>query len=253
MGAPPAIVVKGAVKAYGAAEVLRGVDLEVARGEVVAVAGPSGSGKSTLLRLLNGLEAPDAGHVEVLGFEAPTAATPAPARERAWRPLRRRVGFVFQAFPLYPHRTALGNLTLGPTTVLRLPEEEAAARGLALLDRVGLRDRADAWPRELSGGQRQRVAIARALAMDPEVLLCDEPTSALDPETIGEVLAVLKDLVVERARTIVVVTHEMAFAKEAADRVVILDGGVVVEAGPAAEVLAAPRHPRTQAFLRRLT
>jgi len=246
------VVLAGVTKRFGATPVLAGASLEVAHGEVVALLGPSGSGKSTILRLLNGLEAPDGGRVEVLGAAAPLADVPAPTRERHWLPLRRRIGFVFQAFPLYPHRTALGNLTLAPTTVLGRSEEEARVRGLALLDRVGLKDRADAWPRELSGGQRQRVAIARALAMDPEILLFDEPTSALDPETIGEVLAVMRDLVAEQARTIVVVTHEVRFAREAADRVAFLDGGIVVEAGPAREVLDAPTHPRTRAFLQRL-
>jgi len=249
---PVDVVLAGVTKRFGATPVLAGASLEVAHGEVVALLGPSGSGKSTILRLLNGLEAPDGGRVEVLGAAAPLADVPAPTRERHWLPLRRRIGFVFQAFPLYPHRTALGNLTLAPTTVLGRSEEEARVRGLALLDRVGLKDRADAWPRELSGGQRQRVAIARALAMDPEILLFDEPTSALDPETIGEVLAVMRDLVAEHARTIVVVTHEVRFAREAADRVAFLDGGIVVEAGPAREVLDAPAHPRTRAFLQRL-
>jgi len=249
---PVDVVLAGVTKRFGATPVLAGASLEVAHGEVVALLGPSGSGKSTILRLLNGLEAPDGGRVEVLGAAAPLADVPAPTRERHWLPLRRRIGFVFQAFPLYPHRTALGNLTLAPTTVLGRSEEEARVRGLALLDRVGLKDRADAWPRELSGGQRQRVAIARALAMDPEILLFDEPTSALDPETIGEVLAVMRDLVAEHARTIVVVTHEVRFAREAADRVAFLDGGIVVEAGPAREVLDAPTHPRTRAFLQRL-
>ncbi len=249
---PVDVVLADVTKRFGATTVLAGVSLEVARGDVVALLGPSGSGKSTILRLLNGLEAPDGGRVEMFGVRAPLADVPATSRERHWLPLRRRIGFVFQAFPLYPHRTALGNLTLAPTKVLGRSEEEARARGLALLDRVGLKDRAEAWPRELSGGQRQRVAIARALAMDPEILLFDEPTSALDPETIGEVLAVMRDLVAEHARTIVVVTHEVRFAREAADRVAFLDGGIVVEAGPAREVLDAPSHPRTRAFLQRL-
>ena len=254
MDTPRAVdaVLAGVTKRFGAAQVLAGLSLEVAHGEVVALIGPSGSGKSTILRLLNGLEAADAGRVDVLGTPAPLADVPAPARERHWLALRRRIGFVFQAFPLYPHRTALGNLTLAPTTVLGRSEEEARARGRALLDRVGLADRADAWPRELSGGQRQRVAIARALAMDPEILLFDEPTSALDPETVGEVLEVLRDLVAERARTIVVVTHEIRFAREAADRVAFLDAGTIVEVGPAGQVLGAPAHPRTRAFLQRL-
>jgi L-cystine transport system ATP-binding protein len=247
------VVLEGVVKRFGERTVLDGVDLHVTRGEVVALVGASGSGKSTLLRLVNGLEAHDAGRVEVLGFEAPRSSVPAPARERAWLPLRRRVGFVFQAFPLYPHRTALENLTLAPEKVLGRSREEAREKGLALLARVGLADRADAWPRELSGGQRQRVAIARALATDPEILLFDEPTSALDPETIGEVLAVVRDLAASHERTILVVTHEIHFARDVADRVAFLDDGRILEIGPARDVLTAPKEPRTREFLQRLT
>jgi cystine transport system ATP-binding protein len=246
------VVLAGVVKRFGATTVLDGVDLAVAHGEVLALVGPSGSGKSTILRLVNGLEAPDEGHVDVLGVRAPSSSASVADRERLWRPLRRRIGFVFQAFPLYPHKTALENLTLAPLHVLRLAPADARARGMALLERVGLADRADAWPRELSGGQRQRVAIARALAMEPEILCFDEPTSALDPETIGEVLAVVRDLVAERRRTILLVTHELRFAREAADRVAFLDGGAILEIGPARDVLDAPRHPRTRAFLDRL-
>jgi polar amino acid transport system ATP-binding protein len=248
----PAIALRRVAKRFGDLPVLDGVDLDVAAGEVVALLGPSGSGKSTLLRCLNGLEAHDAGDVVVLGAAAPRSDVPAPARERAWRPLRRRIGFVFQAFHLYPHLTATGNVALAPVTVAGAPRAEAEARARELLARVGLSDKADVLPAELSGGQRQRVAIARSLAMDPEILLFDEPTSALDPEMIGEVLDVIRALAAEHARTILLVTHEIGFAREAADRVAFLDGGRLLEVGPPREVLSAPRHPRTKAFLDRI-
>ncbi len=251
MGAPD-VVLEGVTKSFGALKVLDGVSLDVAKGEVVALIGPSGSGKSTLLRCVNGLEAHDEGEVEVLGFRAPRADVPAMRREAAWVPVRPRIGVVFQAFHLYPHRTALGNVTLAPTIVRGQDASEADVRGRALLARVGLADKVDARPSELSGGQRQRVAIARALAMEPEVLLFDEPTSALDPETVGEVLAVIRDLVREHARTILLVTHELSFAREAADRVAFLDGGRIVELGPPSEVLERPQHPRTREFLERM-
>jgi len=243
---------RGVVKRFGELVVLDGLDLRVEHGEVVALIGPSGSGKSTLLRIVNGLEAHDEGEVAVLGTTCPPSSVAPIARERALLPLRRRIGFVFQAFQLYPHRTALGNVTLGPTKVLRMGEEQAAERGRALLGRVGLSSKVDAWPRELSGGQRQRVAIARALAMEPEVLLFDEPTSALDPETIGEVLDVMRDLATEHSRTMLVVTHEIGFAREVADRVAFLDHGKVLEVGPARRVLDEPQHPRVKEFLERL-
>jgi polar amino acid transport system ATP-binding protein len=247
-----AVALRGVAKRFGDLVVLDGVDLEAAPGEVVALIGPSGSGKSTLLRCVNGLEAHDAGEVEVLGVLAPRGDVPAPARERAWRPLRQRIGFVFQAFHLYPHLTALGNVTLAPEKVSGLSRGDAERAARELLARVGLSDKADAIPSELSGGQRQRVAIARALAMRPEILLFDEPTSALDPEMIGEVLDVIRALAAEHARTILIVTHEIGFAREAADRVAFLDGGKILEVGPPGDVLAAPRHPRTKAFLDRL-
>jgi len=246
------VVLDGVSKSFGRLRVLDGVSLEVAKGEVVALIGPSGSGKSTLLRCVNGLEAHDAGDVDVLGFRAPRSDLPATRREAMWVPVRPRIGFVFQAFHLYPHRTALGNVTLAPTVVRREAPVEVDARARALLARVGLADKVDAMPSELSGGQRQRVAIARALAMDPDVLLFDEPTSALDPETVGEVLAVIRDLVREHARTILLVTHELSFAREAADRVAFLDGGRIVELGPPSQVLAKPAHPRTREFLERM-
>jgi len=252
VSAGPDVVLEGVSKAFGPLRVLDRVSLAVAKGEVVALIGPSGSGKSTLLRCVNGLEAHDEGEVDVLGFRAPRSGVPAARREALWVPVRPRIGVVFQAFHLYPHRTALGNLTLAPTIVRRRDPAEAEARGRALLARVGLADKVDARPSELSGGQRQRVAIARALAMDPEVLLFDEPTSALDPETVGEVLAVIRDLVREHARTILLVTHELSFAREAADRVAFLDAGRIVEIGPPSQVLERPAHPRTREFLERM-
>jgi polar amino acid transport system ATP-binding protein len=248
----PVVAIRGLRKRFGDLRVLDGVDLDVALGEVVALIGPSGSGKSTLLRCVNGLEPYDEGELSVLGTPVP-AGDPGPiAQDAFWRPLRRRIGVVFQAFHLYPHLTALGNVTLAPRTVLGQDAAAAEARARALLERVGLSDKADVRPRALSGGQRQRVAIARALAMEPEILLFDEPTSALDPETIGEVLEVIRGLAAEHRRTILIVTHELQFAREAADRVAFLDGGRIVEVGPAADVLARPSHPRTREFLERL-
>ena len=245
------VALAGVTKRFGALEVLRGIDLEVRAGEVLALVGPSGGGKSTLLRLLNGLEIRDGGSLEVLGTDVPLGGPAADPNGAFWRPLRRRIGFVFQAFHLYPHRTALENVALAPQKVAGLPREEARARARALLERVGLSSKVDARPRTLSGGQQQRVAIARALAMDPDLLLCDEPTSALDPETTGEVLDVLRDLAQTHERTLMIVTHELAFAREAADRVAFLEQGTLLELGPAAEVLERPQHPRTRAFLDR--
>jgi polar amino acid transport system ATP-binding protein len=248
----PVLEIRDLEKRFGDLRVLSGVSLDVAGGEVVALIGPSGSGKSTLLRCVNGLEPHDAGVLRVLGTTVPPGDGHPIARDAFWRPLRRRIGFVFQAFHLYPHLTALENVSLAPRTVLGLPAAEAAARASALLDRVGLADKAGQHPHALSGGQRQRVAIARALAMEPEILLFDEPTSALDPETIGEVLDVIRGLALEHRRTILIVTHELQFAREAADRVAFLDAGRILEVGPAAEVLTRPREPRTREFLERL-
>jgi ABC-type polar amino acid transport system ATPase subunit len=248
--APP-LVLEGVTKRFGALEVLGGVDLVVGRGEVLALFGPSGGGKSTLLRLANGLEARDGGRLEVLGVPVPLADPPLRPDDPFWRPLRRRIGFVFQAFHLYPHRTALDNVALAPRRVAGEAAEPARARARALLERVGLGDKLDARPRTLSGGQQQRVAIARALAMDPDLVLFDEPTSALDPEMTGEVLAVLRDLASAHDRTMVVVTHELGFAREAADRAAFLEGGRVLEEGPAARVLDDPVHERTRRFLAR--
>jgi polar amino acid transport system ATP-binding protein len=247
----PLVRVRGLTKSFGTHQVLSGVDLDVHEGEVAVLLGPSGSGKSTLLRCVNHLERPDAGFVEVAGDLVgyrhdggrlhelrPGAIT----RQRA------RVGMVFQQFNLFPHLTVLENLTEAPVAVRGIPRKQAAARARELLERVGLGGRESAYPKRLSGGQQQRVAIARALAMDPELLLFDEPTSALDPELVGEVLAVIKDLAVS-GMTMIVVTHEIGFAREVADTVVFLDGGRIVESGPPGEVLTAPRHERARAFL----
>jgi polar amino acid transport system ATP-binding protein len=240
-GAGPTISVTGLRKSFGDQEVLRGIDLEVASREVVCVIGPSGSGKSTLLRCINRLEEPTAGRVVVDGVEV---TSPSVDLDR----VRTSMGMVFQQFNLFPHMSALGNVTLALRTVLKMDRAAAAARGRAMLERVGLAGRENAYPARLSGGQQQRVAIARALAMEPTVMLFDEVTSALDPELVGEVLAVMRDLA-GAGMTMVVVTHEMGFAREVADRVVFMDGGVVVEEGPPAEVLGAPRQARTKAFL----
>jgi polar amino acid transport system ATP-binding protein len=231
-------------KRFGDQEVLRGVDLDVAPGEVVCVIGPSGSGKSTLLRCLNLLERPTAGRV-FLGDDELTA--PGVSVDA----LRRRVGMVFQQFNLFPHRTVLDNVALGPMTVLGRPKEEARADALALLRQVGMADKAAEHPARLSGGQQQRVAIARALAMTPEAMLFDEVTSALDPELVKDVLGVMRELA-EAGMTMVVVTHEMGFAREVGDRVVFMDDGVIVEQGPPGQVLTAPEAERTRRFLSRV-
>lgn len=238
-----AIDAKGLKKSFDATPVLAGVDLTVSPGEVVAIIGPSGSGKSTLLRCLAGLEPLNGGDLTIAGV---TAGGKAPLAKT----LNGRVGFVFQGFNLFPHRTALENVIEGPVVVRKTPQAQARAKGLALLDKVGLLDRANAYPAALSGGQQQRCAIARALAMDPEVILFDEPTSALDPELVGEVLAVIRDLAAER-RTMVIVTHQMDFARDVADRTIFMDGGVIVEQGPSRQLLASPREERTRRFLAR--
>ncbi|MFD5558792.1 amino acid ABC transporter ATP-binding protein [Streptomyces sp. NPDC127068] len=241
-------------KRFGDIEVLRGIDLEVRSGEVLCLIGPSGSGKSTLLRCFNHLESIDAGRVwldgELVGYE-PHGTSGRVLRERRAKEVRaqrERIGMVFQRFHLFPHRTAVQNVMEGPLAVKRRPRAEAAQQARRLLDRVGLADRADHYPGQLSGGQQQRVAIARALAMEPTLMLFDEPTSALDPELVGEVLGVMKDLAAS-GMTMVVVTHEMGFAREVADRVVFMDDGLVVESGPPEDLFGAPRHDRTRAFL----
>ncbi|MEU3822816.1 amino acid ABC transporter ATP-binding protein [Streptomyces sp. NPDC030392] len=238
------IEIRGLRKSFGAHEVLRGIDLEVARGEVVCVIGPSGSGKSTLLRCVNLLEEPSAGRVLVGGTDVTDPDVDIDA-------VRRRIGMVFQQFNLFPHLTAEENLTLPQRRVLGRERAAAAKVARENLERVGLLEKADAYPSRLSGGQQQRVAIARALAMDPEVMLFDEPTSALDPELVGDVLAVMRGLARD-GMTMMVVTHEMSFAREVADRVVFMDDGAIVEEGPAAQVVGAPREARTRDFLTRV-
>jgi L-cystine transport system ATP-binding protein len=236
-----AIEARGLVKRFDGVAVVNGVDLTVSPGEVVAVIGPSGSGKSTLLRCLAGLETPEAGTLTVAGVTAGGKIGLA-------RALKGRVGFVFQSFNLFPHRTALENVAEGLIVVHGVKPAEARAKALALLTKVGLAHRVDARPAEMSGGQQQRCAIARALAMDPEVILFDEPTSALDPELVGEVLSVIQALAAEK-RTMVIVTHQMDFARDVADRTIFMDDGVIIEQGPSAEVLGSPKEERTRRFL----
>jgi polar amino acid transport system ATP-binding protein len=231
-------------KSFGDHEVLCGIDLDVGEREVVCVIGPSGSGKSTLLRCMNRLEEPTSGTVTVDGVEVTSPSCDIDA-------VRTTMGMVFQSFNLFPHKSALGNVTLALRTVQKLHGDEAERRGRAMLEKVGLADKASQYPARLSGGQQQRVAIARALALEPKVMLFDEPTSALDPELVGEVLAVMRDLA-NAGMTMVVVTHEMGFAREVADRVVFMDEGVVVEQGPPATVLTAPKEARTKSFLARV-
>lgn len=240
----PEIEIRGLHKSFGDNHVLRGIDLEVARGEVVCVIGPSGSGKSTLLRCVNLLEEPSGGRVFVGGTEVTDLDVDIDA-------VRRRIGMVFQQFNLFPHLSVTENLTLPQRRVLGRDKGRSAAVARENLERVGLADKADAYPAQLSGGQQQRVAIARALSMGPQVMLFDEPTSALDPELVGEVLSVMRVLAGE-GMTMMVVTHEMGFAREVADRVVFMDGGVVVEQGPAAQVVGNPREERTRNFLNRI-
>jgi len=245
----PLLAVSGLRKAFGEHTVLRSIDLEVGRGEVVALVGPSGSGKTTVLRCLNSLEVPDGGRITV-GDDL-TVDFDAGVDKRALRSLRDRSAMVFQHYNLFPHMTVLENVIEGPVQVQRRPRVEAVADAERLLARVGLADRRDSYPFQLSGGQQQRVGIVRALAMRPEVLLFDEPTSALDPELVGDVLAVIKELS-DEGWTMVIVTHELGFAREVADQVVFMDGGVVVERGTPDAVLGAPQQERTQQFVRRL-
>ncbi|GHF81588.1 amino acid ABC transporter ATP-binding protein [Streptomyces griseosporeus] len=238
-------------KSFGPLDVLKGIDLQVRTGEVTVVLGPSGSGKSTLLRTINHLEKVDRGAISVDGALIGYRRSGDKLHELPEREVlkqRTRIGFVFQNFNLFPHLTVLENVIEAPVAALKRPRDQAVATARRLLERVGLADKADAYPRQLSGGQQQRVAIARALALEPKLLLFDEPTSALDPELVGEVLDVIKDLA-HQGTTMIVVTHEIGFAREVADTVVFMDDGRIVEQGPPAEVLDRPRHERTRAFL----
>ncbi|WP_426118481.1 L-cystine ABC transporter ATP-binding protein TcyN [Pseudomonas sp. DSP3-2-2] len=243
------IVVEKLTKEFKGQQVLKGIDLRVEAGEVVAIIGPSGSGKTTLLRCLNFLEEPTSGKI-IVGDIAVDGNRPLSQQQGLIRQLRQHVGFVFQNFNLFPHRTALENVMEGPVVVKKIARELAMEQGRKLLAKVGLAGKEDAYPRRLSGGQQQRVAIARALAMEPEVILFDEPTSALDPELVGEVLATIRALAEEK-RTMVIVTHEMSFARDVANRVIFIDKGVIVEQGEAKELFANPREERTRQFLER--
>jgi polar amino acid transport system ATP-binding protein len=249
--ATPMVLAESVHKSFGRLEVLRGVDLEVAPREVLCIVGPSGSGKSTFLRCINHLEKIDAGRLSVdgdlVGYrEHGGKIYELPEREVCRK--RAEIGMVFQRFNLFPHMTALQNIVEAPTRVKGEPQRAAEERGRALLAQVGLADKVDAYPNQLSGGQQQRVAIARALAMQPKLMLFDEPTSALDPELVGDVLDVMRALA-QQGMTMVVVTHEMGFAREVGDSLVFMDGGVIVESGAPREVLANPQHERTRAFL----
>lgn len=235
--------VRGLRKRFGEHEVVKGVDLEVNAGEVVVIIGPSGSGKSTFIRCLNSLEEPSAGEVLIDGGGAAQAGD-----RKAMARLREDVGMVFQDYTLFPHMTVLANMMLAPVKLKRMSKAQARDTALALLDRVGLRHKAEGYPSQLSGGQQQRVAIVRALAMKPKLLLFDEPTSALDPETVNDVLSVMKELAQE-GMTMIVVTHEMGFAREVADRVVFFDAGKVVESAPPAVIFSQPKQARTRQFL----
>jgi polar amino acid transport system ATP-binding protein len=250
-GGTPMVVAEGVHKRFGRLEVLRGIDLQVARREVVCVVGPSGSGKSTFLRCINHLEKINAGRLWVdgalVGYRE-YGGRLHELREKEVCAERAQIGMVFQHFNLFPHMTALENVIEAPVRVKRQQKDEAVALAKDLLDRTGLADKADAYPKQLSGGQQQRVAIARALAMQPKLMLFDEPTSALDPELVGEVLSVMRDLATT-GMTMIVVTHEMGFAREVGDSLMFMDDGVVVESGPPREVLANPSHERTRSFL----
>lgn len=235
------IQIRGLKKSYGKLEVLRGIDLDVKRGEKVVILGPSGSGKSTLLRCINALEEADSGSILVDGIEVTS-------RRTNLNHLREHLGMVFQRFNLWPHLTVIENVMIGQVVVGHKSKAEAREKALAMLDRVGLKDRADEYPVRLSGGQQQRVGIARALAMDPKAILFDEPTSALDPELTGEVLSVMRSLANE-GMTMIVVTHEMSFAKNVSNKVILMENGRIVEQGPSKEFFANPKEERTKAFL----
>ena len=247
----PLVEIRGLHKSFGALEVLKGIDLTIHAGEKVSIIGPSGSGKTTMLRCVNFIEKPTRGEIlidgDLLGRKR-VGDTVVDVDDRTLARQRAEIGMVFQRFNLFPHLSVLKNVTVGPRTVGRVPAAEAEARAMDLLAKVGLVDKRDAYPEQLSGGQQQRVAIARALAMRPKLMLFDEATSALDPELVGEVLGVMAGLAAE-GMTMMIVTHEMQFAEDVSDRVVFMDGGVVVEAGPPARLFHAPEHARTRAFL----
>ncbi len=248
----PMIDVRDLRKAFGPAEVLKGISLTVTRGEVVCLIGPSGSGKSTLLRSLNYLEVPTGGSIrldgQLIGMVEDAAGKRSAMRSRQLADMRRQIGMVFQLFYLWPHLTAVENVMLGLTEVLRMSPPEAAAHGHAMLRKVGLGEKAGAYPEQLSGGQRQRVAIARALAMNPKIMLFDEPTSALDPELVGEVLATIEQVAAE-GMTMVIATHEMAFANKVADRILFVESGTIVESGTPDMIFNHPQHERLKRFL----
>lgn len=240
----PKIITKDLVKSFGALEVLKGINVEIDKGEVICIIGPSGSGKSTFLRCINQLEESTSGQIFVDGEEIT-------AKGADINKIRRHIGMVFQQFNLFPHMTALENIMLAPLTLKLKSREEAEQKARELMERVGLADKLDSRPSDLSGGQQQRVAIARALAMEPDIMLFDEPTSALDPEMVGEVLAVMKELAA-MGMTMVVVTHEMGFARDVSDRVLFIDEGIVMEEGTPEEVFGAPKNKRTQEFLNKV-
>ncbi|WP_116188239.1 amino acid ABC transporter ATP-binding protein [Paenibacillus taihuensis] len=244
------IEVRGLTKTFGEVAVLKGIDLTLERGSVLVIIGPSGSGKSTLLRCLNVLETPSSGTIAI-GNAGIAFAGGTRVRQADVLQLRRQSGMVFQAYHLFPHMTALQNVMEGQITSLRRPKEEARERAMRLLAKVGLETRADSYPHQLSGGQQQRVGIARAMSIDPQLLLFDEPTSALDPELVREVLKVIRELAQE-GRTMIVVTHEMKFAREVADRIILIDEGVIVEEGPPEQLFGSPKQERTRQFLSRI-
>jgi polar amino acid transport system ATP-binding protein len=253
--AQPLVHAVNVTKAFHGNEVLKGIDMDVSKGEVVCLLGPSGSGKTTFLRCINQLESIDGGRIwvdgDLMGYRDDDGHLHH-LTDKQVAAQRRDIGMVFQRWNLFPHMTALDNIMEAPIQVKGVKKSDARTRALALLDQVGLKDKPGAYPAQLSGGQQQRVAIARALAMDPKLMLFDEPTSALDPELVGEVLRVMRQLA-DDGMTMIVVTHEMSFAREVADRVVFMDGGVVVEQGPPSQVIANPQHERTKAFLRRMS
>ena len=245
------IVAEGVHKAFGDNEVLKGVSFTVARGTATTIIGPSGSGKTTLLRALNALDVPDAGVVKVGGDDGVEIDFSKPVAKDTLRKYRAQSGFVFQAHNLFPHKTVLENVIEGPVVVQKQPKDEAVSDAVELLGQVGLAEKRDQYPFQLSGGQQQRVGIARALALKPKVVLFDEPTSALDPELVGEVLSVIRDLAVE-GWTLVIVTHEIQFARQVSDQVLFTDRGVILEKGPPAEVIGDPKEERTRQFLDRI-